>query len=492
MASTKSDTSVIGCPGCGARFAISLSMVGRRARCAACNAAFVVSPPTDDHRAPEKAAAEPPDTPSDVPPHIGFECRVCGTRMFGHSHQVGQQLKCGDCGALTVVPPPPKPKPKNIPAALEGEQYELWDADHQPLPSQIIAAQPKYVTIKCRRCDTVMHASESQVGQQIKCPDCGTVHIVPSPPKPVAKRSVLAPDAQTPLLDPAAHPGERPFMSVVPVKMLHEEENEEEYARALEKSKRTGKPMEIDSRGRPIMPRWPLVTGVLPFLFSSGIPVVWLSLSAGFVCAGWLFRTGLEMAMTGDMGAIAGMCLFAAGCIVATICAAAGSGVMMQIVMESSEGNRKLHHWPHLLDWFGNLLYVVVSGMMSALPGWAIGQIPLLNSMTGLPALLSAVSILFCFPIMLLSQLDINSPWGIVSPRMVRSLAICPFSWAFFYFECSLLLAVCGGAMYLATLRDPGLVIWILPLHVASLILFARLLGRLAWRLADAMAIESK
>ena len=50
---------------------------------------------------------------------------------------------------------------------------------------------------------------------------------------------------------------------------------------ALEKSRRTGKPMEIDVRGRPIMPRWPLLTGILPFLFSSGVPVRWLAISVG-------------------------------------------------------------------------------------------------------------------------------------------------------------------------------------------------------------------
>src|ERR1043166_9042467 len=64
---------------------------------------------------------------------------------------VGKQIKCADCGALTVVPEPPKPKPKNLPAALEGEQYELWDPDEQPLPGAIIAVQPTYIPIHCRK-----------------------------------------------------------------------------------------------------------------------------------------------------------------------------------------------------------------------------------------------------------------------------------------------------------------------------------------------------
>ena len=51
-----------------------------------------------------------------------------------------------------MIPEPPKPKTKNIPAAMEGEQYELWDVDEQPLPSEMVAAQPRYINITCRRC----------------------------------------------------------------------------------------------------------------------------------------------------------------------------------------------------------------------------------------------------------------------------------------------------------------------------------------------------
>jgi DNA-directed RNA polymerase subunit RPC12/RpoP len=481
MDSTKEDSVVISCPGCGARFAVTSSMVGRRARCAACDKPFIVP------------AAKPPREPKpELPPHIGFECRVCGTRMYGHSKDVGKKLKCDDCGALNVVPPPPAPKPKNIPAALEGEQYELWEPEEQPLPSEILAAQPKYIALKCRRCDTVMHGTEKQVGQLIACPDCGTKNIVPSPPKPVSKPSVLAPASQTPKLDPDAHPGERPFVSVPMPKMLHEEEHEAEYAAALEKSKRTGKPMEIDSRGRPIMPRFPLVQGVLPFLLSPGVPVAWVGLSVGFVAAGWVFRMGLEYVMQGEMATIAGMCFIALSFGMAVIFGAILSSVVLQIIMESSEGNRQIHHWPGLLDWFANLFYLGISISMSILPGWAVGQIPPLNTEPGLAILLGSVSLVVCIPMVILSQLDINSPFGIASGRMLGSLLRCPFSWAFFYLEWLAIVVICDGATYLAAKRNPELTIWILPLWVAGIMLFARLLGRLAWRLADAMAVETK
>ena len=490
MPPIKSDTAVVSCPECGSKLAVSLSMVGRRARCSACKKAFRVPAPSDSLPTAAKSAAHEGETAANVPEHIGFSCRVCDTRMYARADQEGKPIKCADCGALTVVPPPPKAKPKNMPAALEGEQYELWEPGEQPLPSQLIAAQPKYIAIKCDRCGTLLQATEKQIGQQIACPDCNKKHIVPRPAQPVAKRSVLAPDKETPRLDPDAHPGERPFMSPPMPKMMHEEEQAEEYAAALEKSKRTGKPMEIDSRGRPIMPRWPLITGVLPFLFSVGIPVAWLGLSSGFVAAGALIWNGMQLAMQGEMAAVAGMCLLAFGVIIAMISTAAGSAVGMQIIMESSEGNRKIHHWPSLPDWFGYLLYSVMAVMTSAIPGFAISHIPPLNTMPGLDFLLSMVSIIFCMPIVLMSQLDINSPWGVASGRILASVARCPFSWAFFYLECILLTAICGGATYLVAKDRPGMIVWFLPVYVAALILIARLMGRLAWRLAEAMAIE--
>jgi hypothetical protein len=124
--------------------------------------------------------------------------------------------------------------------------------------------------------------------------------------------------------------------------------------------------------------------------------------------------------------------------------------------------------------------------MLSALPGWAIGQIPAVQSMPGMTELLTAASVLICWPIMFLSQLDFNSAAGLLSGRILSSLLRCPFSWAFFYLECAFVIAICGGATYLVARHDLISPIWMIALYVAGLLLCARLLGRLAWRLAEA------
>ena len=466
-------------------------MIGQRARCAACSLAFTIPAPGNNQAPAKTPTPKQEEAAPEVPVHVGFECRVCNTRLFARTEDVGKKLKCPDCHALTVIPPPPPPKPKNMPAALEGEQYELWDADEQPLPSQLIATQPKTVMVKCRRCDTVMHPMANLVGQPIRCPDCGTTNIIPPPPKPVVKPSVLAPDALTPFLDPDADPGERPLILPPAAKMLHEERFEDEYQRAVEKSQRTGKPMEIDRRGRPIMPRWPLVTGVFPFLVSGGVPIAWLGISLGFAGAVWVLLTGIAMANSGA-GAFTGMPMYAGGCALIMICAAGTYSCLLQIIMESSEGNRTVYNWPVFTDWFASLLYLGIALPMSAIPGWAIGLIPGIASQPQMTTLLNGLSVLIFLPIIMLSQLDINSPAGVLSGRILASLQRCPFSWILFYIENAVMLAICGGVTYLVIENYPDAFLWLMFLYSAALILFARLLGRLAWRLAEAMPIEAE
>jgi predicted Zn finger-like uncharacterized protein len=318
-------TRIIQCPKCAARFEVAASMAGKRGRCASCETAF------------EIPGAEPPQKadPS-LPEFISVDCRVCGTRLTGRSEYIGKKVKCPDCGAGTELPAPEKPKPKNMPPALEGEQYELWDVDDQPLPSDLIASQPRFIQVVCDKCGTLMHAHETQAGQKVACPDCGTKNAIPFTPRPVMKKSVIVSDRDTPQVDPTTIPGDVPLiMPHTHGLTLAEQEAADEYQRALEKSKRTGKPMEIDERGRPVLPAYPLLTGVLPFLLTSGVPGMWLGLSAGFMASGWVFLTGIQMAMVGGFGAIGGMCFFAVGTVFLMLCSSAASSMLMQIVTES-------------------------------------------------------------------------------------------------------------------------------------------------------------
>jgi len=487
MATTGS-TYKIACPNCGAKFAVSAAQAGRRARCASCAEVFLVP----ERKNPQQESTTPPAENAEPEPsspvHVGFECRVCGTRLYAEVGQVGTHVKCPDCHARTEVPPPPPPKKKNIPAALDGEQYELWDPDDQPLPSELKAAEPNYITFLCKVCGTLLQANELQVGQQIACPDCRTKQAVPPRPRKVVRPSVVASDREIPIIDPTTIPGDLPAFTSSGYRMLHEERAEQEYEAAIEKSRRTGKPMEIDIHGRPIMPRWPLITGVLPILFKPGVATRWLALSAALIAAGSIVLFGIRLSMTSQMGAIAGMCFFAIGCVMTMLCGAFAASVSTAIITASAEGSRDVDDWPHLLDWFGHGLMFGISGIMSAVPGWLICIIPVVQSYPYLVAVTIYVSVAIFWPIMILSQLHFDSMFAVVSPRILGSLLRCPFSWAFFYLETFALLTVCGIAIVFLAGDNPQTVLWFTPLFVAVMILLARLLGRLAWYLSDRLA----
>ena len=483
MASANPQLTSFACPSCGAQYEFPATMAGRSGRCASCGATFAV--PKSTARTPKESASVAAargtifdeEERESSPQYIPIVCRVCQTLYYGQPDQVGKTLKCPDCDARNEVPPPPKPKPKNTPEALEGEQYELWDADTQPLPSAMLAAQPKYIAVKCRHCDTLMYATEKQIGQSISCPDCGKAHQVPAPATPKQKRSVIAADA--PRLDPAFAPVERPPVLTPEVEQRIEAElDATPYGQALAESRRTGKPLTVDSRGRPILPRWPLLTGILPFMISPGVPVRWVGLSIALGASLVVLLYGLAIAASGGMGALAGMCLFAIGCVMTLVSVAIVTSTLQVIVSESSEGNKQIQAWPRILDSMGDFFLFAVAGMVSAFPGWLLGQ--LVGERFELKVLCVAVSMLLCFPIILLSQLDFSSIWAVVSPKVLGSMMRCPFSWLTFYIETAAIAAVCLAAAY------PGS-LWLLVFAaLAGALLYARLLGRLAWRLAEA------
>jgi hypothetical protein len=236
------------------------------------------------------------------------------------------------------------------------------------------------------------------------------------------------------------------------------------------------------------MPRYPLVTGVLPFLFSRGVPLIYLGIALSYMFATSVLLQGMAMSAAG-YGALSGMPLFAIGCALMMFATAFTYSCVLQIVMESSEGNRSVQHWPGFTDWLGSLLWAGVALPFSALPGWALGQIPVLSQGVYAKALINDIGVIIFLPIIMLSQLDINSPAGVVSGRILRSLMHCPFSWLFFYCELALLDLACGGAAYLVFQYAPSWFLWLTFVFALAVILYARLLGRLAWRLAEAMPI---
>lgn len=488
---------IISCPHCGVRFAVAASLAGRRARCDACNATFVVpapAKPPDSSPTSESHQKSPKRTPVEL---IGVECRVCGTRLYGRSDQVGQKIKCPDCGAGTELPPPPPPKPKNMPAALEGEQYELWDADDQPLPSELVAAQPKLIGINCKTCGSLFYAAENQVGQQVTCPDCNARQTVPPAAKPIMKPSVLAADRETPQIDPAADPGQRPHLVPHTVGLtLAEQRKAAEYEAALARSQRTGKPMTIDKRGRPVLPRFPLLTDVITFPFTSGVPTRCFALVGGFLIWAGLLIDGVpgwanwNSGPAGALAAFGGLAETIIALPISIVWYATVSSIVVAIFSQSAVGAQRIDDWPSLnfIHSMSEMLPLGVAMVLSAMPGWVLGQLLSLERWQN--ALLAAGSLILGLPIVLLSQLSGNSTWELINLKVVGAAVRCPFSMILFYIQSAFLVAVSVVAINFAWQRNPYLILATSPLFVLCIIYYARLLGRLGWRLSEKITID--
>jgi DNA-directed RNA polymerase subunit M/transcription elongation factor TFIIS len=440
-------------------------------------------------------AGSNPTPASDAPKYIGVECRVCGTRMYGRPEHIGKKLKCPDCGARTELPAPePERKGGNTPAAMEGEQYELWDVDAQPLPSEILARQPRYIAIQCDRCDTIFYATEQQVGAMIACPDCGRKHVVPPAAKPKAKRQVLSSDAETPELDPAAAPGERPSYTPRPSNgMAFELEEVATYVRAKRESERTGKPMTIDERGRPILPRWPLITGVLPFLFTAGCPTRWGGLTLGLLIPIGLILDGVpawtnwQGDAMGAMAAFGGLAETTFGAVCGIIWLAVASNNLIAIVTQSAVGNDRVAEWPpmNFISSMSEMLPVSIALAFAAAPGWMLGKF--LGVELSQIGILMGSTALIGFPVVLLSQLAGNSTWELIELKVLGAMVRRPFSMLFFYCQSFCLAAVCILITAPVAERSAYLVLALLPVYMACVFIYARLLGRLGWVLGEAM-----
>jgi hypothetical protein len=76
----------------------------------------------------------------------------------------------------------------------------------------------------------------------------------------------------------------------------------------------------------------------------------------------------------------------------------------------------------------------------------------------------------------------------VISGRIFATLRRCPGSWLLFYIESALLIGGCLAVAAIAALLNVY-PLWPMPMYVAAFLLYARLLGRLGWVLAEATAV---
>ena len=471
MSMPLSPTRLFVCTACGAVLPVGPELLGKKCRCGRCGKVSVVA--EDSPKRAEQSTAQTQ--------RISFRCRVCDTGLVASSKHVGRKAKCPDCGAGTPVPEPPSPRPPQKPKAMHGQQYGLWGVDDAPSPAEIKAKQPKYFPVFCRNCDTMMHAQPKQIGKKIACPDCGAKTDVKEPPKPKPKKSALVPDGQEYQLDAEHVPPKRLEPQFVHAPTVAREAAESREA----KSREVGDPIRQEQVARPKIPRLPTFQGVMKMLVRT--PVVtwfaWVTL-VGLMAGGFLLVTMM-------LNPVAAIPFFFGAAAAAILSLSAIGAFCLAVLTESSEGNDRLYNppGPVFLDWMGEVFYLVFPAMLAPAPWWLLCMALQKELPPGAPGLLMVAGWLFTFPLLLLSSLENGSVLEPFSFRVFGSVTKLPGHWLLFVVESAAIVGGTLAAIYgLVATGSPALMLPIVPLCVASALLYFRVLGRFAWWLSESLA----
>lgn len=190
---------------------------------------------------------------------------------------------------------------------------------------------------------------------------------------------------------------------------------------------------------------------------------------------------GASLAMGGSMLSILGVLMIAAATILGILWLASASASLLTVLQETAHGVDAIEDWPDamFLDWMFQGFFLLTSTVASMMPGlaiaWALGYTSLAKG-----ALLAASSFAF-YPIILLSMLEADSPIMPWSPPILASLFRKWWAWAIFYLETAVLLVAIEVLDLLAARSGRlSLVLIMVPVAVAGLFVYFRLLGRLA------------
>jgi len=485
------------CPVCRSRVVAGADQVGQSVACPDCGTP-VVMPAPGPLAAPPKARsaalqADPADEGypvldevEDAPPghpragttrtYIPVHCPLCSTLMQATEDQVGQKLVCPDCGTPSVVAAPKRSARPGAPAPVH-ESYAVFE-EGGPAPADSRVVHGAYVKVRCPVCQALLHFAEDQAGRRVACPDCDTPLEVPrrAPPKK-KKPKKLAGAGQGP-----GDTYQVGWGSEAPG-----------YRRAVAASSERWAFVEARRRqcapGPP--PRWPLLSGVFGFPASPAARTRWFWFSVWLAVAAGLLLRGLTMvgAPGGGLSNLpvwfVALFISSLGVLALLLWLGAASAFAVAVIHGAAGGDDTLEEFTDVpfLDWVLDGLFVINSLALSF--GVVYGVAWLARDAGEAAPWIWGAGLLVLFPVVLLSMLETGSPLRPFSAPVWRSLLVNGPAWIGFLAESALFWGAVAGATWLAGML-PGIpaalgILACALLGVYAMIVYCRMLGRLAW-----------
>lgn len=481
------------CPLCGTRMYATRQQAGQTMVCPDCLESVTIPASAATNRPAPSTVRKPPSrsippakppapAPTDArddaddeiklsdPVEIPAE-RVLPKKLTDMLREADAEAAASSSSPADAAPPSSSGSPASSPSPRPQAPPALTPPSARP-------AAPAEFAVKCPTCDTMLYATENEVGKQLKCPDCNSIVTVTRPrPKPKRVNDVVDADYEGQLFtlsEPVSLDIYHRTEAGLTPKTLGEDalrKAEEEYDRRRQQE--------------PDLPPIPLWDGLFRFLPHA--PIIARLVVSGvllgcvplllFAVAQWFQGKGTVV-----FAAIFGTALLIA---LVVITAAFLSVNCLVILTESANGRDEMTDWPEfsLMEWLGESLSVALPVFMALAPGLVVF---LFTGTLGMPLgtrwLFIGISIYMFLPIAQLSVLESSSLVTPVSQAIVKSLSTDFLLWATFYMM-TLAIALIV-ALTLSVLRpDLSTVVLLLFGFIWSLAMFMyyRLLGRLVW-----------
>ncbi len=314
-------------------------------------------------------------------------------------------------------------------------------------------SQSRPVLAICTACGYRWRAGESDLGVRIPCPECESPAVVRrATDEEVSDVADLAPDDAESWRD-------GPSVVVVGA--------EDCPSRSV--------------RDKP--PRWTYFSGVFTFPLYPRVFFRWVGISLSAVLAGHLAITAVNIGAFGG-GAPAGAMLPAfyllAAAIVLFFVAPYSASCFLTILRDTASGCNNVVDWPGVdfREWFLTPRFFLM--MFGAAAGVGYGVQCGIDTDSPWPI---AMTVFVLFPIFLLSSLEANSALSPISIPVYRSLFVLPGHWLVVYLEMAGIVTGLGLLFRWALDGQPRWAVAIaVCATVAGTLIYARILGRLAWR----------
>lgn len=463
------------CPRCNGAVSIADQAAGKRVRCPHCKETFlapgITSTQSDDDDwlklddSPAAAAPKPPSPPSTPPQQPSPAPTPAKPKAKSSSPSLSADEEAllaefsselDDFTAEIETPPAPLP---NVPLA----QPQGVPAAGTPKQRGAAPTEPEFASeyrVNCKICGSMMYAKASQAGMTIKCNDCHSPITIPAPPRVRKNEEVDLEKAPTFGLENS-----------------QVRERNDPYRQSADALLEQAARQEVETPttsydDTPSVKEW--FRNVFGIFKDLGVIAHWGGLSI-------IASVPVSFAIITD-AAILKMGLFPIGFFMSVLVVCCGFAILQAVANDEES----ITDWPTLdpFAWLGQLFVVLAAAGVVAVPAWAVCQ-----ALIG-PALISVAITMFAvfafFPFILLSMLDMNSPFVPFSSEVARSVTKCEEAWGGFYFSSALLFVITFLVFALtSTFGQPVGVVISIFVGVAATFCYFSMIGRLAYAIGQ-------